>query len=224
MQAWSQSWPPPTLVTLRLPPALRFPARAAQGARQADGPQQRDPDTRHHQAHRHAGHRHARCVHGATAPRCPAPRPCCTRCGRAASWPAASTCLCLAPALTSLHRHLAPPPPRALAPRTGDARSLVQKARAEAAEFRFKYGYEMPVHYLARVLADQAQVYTQVRGAGARVAAAGSCCGRRGTPRHAALACSRQSAAVHAAPSSHRAACHRHHHLPRSTPTCGRWA
>ncbi|EFN51840.1 hypothetical protein CHLNCDRAFT_27583 [Chlorella variabilis] len=43
----------------------------------------------------------------------------------------------------------------------GDARSLMQKARSEAAEFRFKFGYEMPVHYLARVLADQAQVYTQ---------------------------------------------------------------
>jgi 20S proteasome subunit alpha 1 len=45
----------------------------------------------------------------------------------------------------------------------GDARSLVQKARSESAEFRFKYGYEVPVHHLARVLADQAQVYTQVR-------------------------------------------------------------
>lgn len=45
----------------------------------------------------------------------------------------------------------------------GDARSLVQTARSEAAEFRFKYGYEMPVHFLARVLADKAQVYTQVR-------------------------------------------------------------
>ena len=41
---------------------------------------------------------------------------------------------------------------------------MVVKARSEAAEFRFKYGYEMPVDYLARVLADQAQVYTQVRG------------------------------------------------------------
>ena len=51
-----------------------------------------------------------------------------------------------------------------LPPIAGDARSLVQKARSEAAEFRFKYGYEMPVHYLARVLADQSQVYTQVRG------------------------------------------------------------
>jgi len=43
----------------------------------------------------------------------------------------------------------------------GDARSLIQKARSEAAEFRFKYGYEMPPGFLARVLADQAQVYTQ---------------------------------------------------------------
>ncbi|KAK9808635.1 hypothetical protein WJX72_000964 [[Myrmecia] bisecta] len=42
-----------------------------------------------------------------------------------------------------------------------DSRSIVQKARSEAAEFRFKYGYEMPVDYLAQVLADQAQVYTQ---------------------------------------------------------------
>lgn len=42
-----------------------------------------------------------------------------------------------------------------------DTKSLVQKARSEAAEFRFKFGYDMPVDYLAKVLADQAQVYTQ---------------------------------------------------------------
>uniref|UniRef100_A0A1D1YZP9 Proteasome subunit alpha type n=1 Tax=Anthurium amnicola TaxID=1678845 RepID=A0A1D1YZP9_9ARAE len=44
---------------------------------------------------------------------------------------------------------------------TADARSLVQKARNEAAEFRFKWGYEMPVDVLAKWIADQAQVYTQ---------------------------------------------------------------
>ncbi|CAL5376790.1 unnamed protein product [Camellia sinensis] len=36
---------------------------------------------------------------------------------------------------------------------TADARSLVQQARNEAAEFRFKYGYEMPVDVLARCVA-----------------------------------------------------------------------
>jgi 20S proteasome subunit alpha 1 len=43
----------------------------------------------------------------------------------------------------------------------GDARSLVQKARSESAEFKFKYGYDIPPGVLARILADQAQVYTQ---------------------------------------------------------------
>eukprot|EP00873_Tetraselmis_striata_P006243 jgi/Tetstr1/426507/TSEL_016806.t1 len=42
-----------------------------------------------------------------------------------------------------------------------DAKSLVQKARQTAAEFRFKFGYEIPVDYLAKRMADQAQVYTQ---------------------------------------------------------------
>lgn len=33
---------------------------------------------------------------------------------------------------------------------TADSRSLVQHARTEAAEFRFKMGYEIPVDYLAK--------------------------------------------------------------------------
>ena len=124
-----------------------LPLCAAQGARQADRPQQRDADTQHHQEHRHAADGHARW-------------------GAPLLWEAAAwqyRWLHIPRALA--HRHLA-------LPRTciaGDARSLMQKARSEAAEFRFKFGYEMPVHYLARVLADQAQVYTQVgTGAGVR--------------------------------------------------------
>ena len=37
----------------------------------------------------------------------------------------------------------------------------MSKARKEAADFRFKWGYEIPVEYLAKVMANQAQVYTQ---------------------------------------------------------------
>ncbi|KAL2501392.1 Proteasome subunit alpha type-6-B [Forsythia ovata] len=44
---------------------------------------------------------------------------------------------------------------------TADARTLVQQARNEAAEFRFRYGYEMPIDVLARWIADKSQVYTQ---------------------------------------------------------------
>lgn len=38
----------------------------------------------------------------------------------------------------------------------------MQQARQQAAEFRHKFGYEIPVDYLAKVIADKAQVYTQV--------------------------------------------------------------
>lgn len=42
-----------------------------------------------------------------------------------------------------------------------DAKSLVTRARYEAAEFAYKNGYDVPVHLLARRLADNAQIYTQ---------------------------------------------------------------
>ena len=42
-----------------------------------------------------------------------------------------------------------------------DARASVDRARAEAAEFRYKYGYEMPCDVLAKRLANISQVYTQ---------------------------------------------------------------
>ncbi|GKE17214.1 proteasome subunit alpha type-6 [Tanacetum coccineum] len=41
------------------------------------------------------------------------------------------------------------------------ARTLVQQARNEAIEFRFKYGYEMPVDALARWIPNKSQDYTQ---------------------------------------------------------------
>ncbi|GAU39180.1 hypothetical protein TSUD_372800 [Trifolium subterraneum] len=44
---------------------------------------------------------------------------------------------------------------------SADARTLVQQARNEAAEYRFRYGYEMPVDVLSKWIADKSQVYTQ---------------------------------------------------------------
>merc|ERR1712154_41075 len=45
--------------------------------------------------------------------------------------------------------------------RIADCKSQVQRARYEAADFQFQYGYSIPVHVLAKRIADIAQVNTQ---------------------------------------------------------------
>ena len=42
-----------------------------------------------------------------------------------------------------------------------DCKAQIQRARFEAADFQYKYGYSIPVHVLAKRIADIAQVNTQ---------------------------------------------------------------
>ncbi len=42
-----------------------------------------------------------------------------------------------------------------------DTLSAVRRAREFAADFEFEHGYPIPVHFLAKKMADENQVFTQ---------------------------------------------------------------
>mmetsp|Transcript_27841 Transcript_27841/g.32149 ORF Transcript_27841/g.32149 Transcript_27841/m.32149 type:complete len:251 (+) Transcript_27841:63-815(+) len=48
--------------------------------------------------------------------------------------------------------------------RAPDGRSLVQQAREVASNYKYKHGVEIPIHVLAKKIADKAQVRTQQAG------------------------------------------------------------
>lgn len=48
--------------------------------------------------------------------------------------------------------------------RMADAPSLVDEARQLAADFKFNFGYPIPIHLLSQKIADKAQIYTQRAG------------------------------------------------------------